>query len=264
MTPALHEDRRRAGSFGDDAERYDRSRPSYPAPLVDDLLDGTGPGPARVLDVGCGTGIVARLFAARGCAVTGVEADARMAEVARRRGIAVEVTPFERWERRDRTFDLLVSGQAWHWIDPEVGVTRAAECLRPGGRFAAFWNVVRHRPATLELFTRAYRDTAPELLGASVALGGPRQPEERQGRDPGAVLLERAGAFDEGTVWRYQWERVYSPEEWIDYLASVSDHHVLPGEQLAALLDSVRAELERAGGPVVVDYETRALTARRR
>jgi SAM-dependent methyltransferase len=264
VSPALHEDRRRASSFGDDAERYDRSRPSYPAALADDLLDGAGDKPSDVLDVGCGTGIVARLFAARGCRVLGVEADARMAAVARRQGITVEVASFEHWERRDRTFDLLVSGQAWHWIDPDLGVARAAECLRPGGRFAAFWNDVRHRPVTLDLLARAYRDTAPELLGTSVALGGPRAPAEREGRDPGVALLERGGAFEDGAVWRYEWECAYSTEEWLDYLASVSDHHVLPPEQLAALLASVRTELERDGGPVVVDYDTRALTARRR
>ena len=33
----LHDDRHRAGSFGEDAEQYDRARPSYPAPLIDDL-----------------------------------------------------------------------------------------------------------------------------------------------------------------------------------------------------------------------------------
>lgn len=76
MTFVIHTDRRRAGSFGDDAEQYDRARSSYPAELVDDLVD---PGVHRVLDVGCGTGIAARLIAARGCAVYGVEPDARMA-----------------------------------------------------------------------------------------------------------------------------------------------------------------------------------------
>jgi hypothetical protein len=52
MTFVIHTDRRRAGSFGDHAEQYDRARPSYPAELVDDLV---GPDVRRVLDVGCGT-----------------------------------------------------------------------------------------------------------------------------------------------------------------------------------------------------------------
>jgi trans-aconitate methyltransferase len=81
--------------FGEVAEQYDRSRPTYPDAMVDDLV---APGVTRVLDVGCGTGIAARLFVARGCRVVGVEADARMAEVARGHGIDVDVSPFETWE----------------------------------------------------------------------------------------------------------------------------------------------------------------------
>ena len=49
----------------------DRTRPSYPAALVDGIV-AASPGPA-VLDVGCGTGIVARLFQAAGCRVRGID-----------------------------------------------------------------------------------------------------------------------------------------------------------------------------------------------
>ena len=80
----LFEDRSRAESFGDIAEAYDRARPSYPPALFDDLL---ADGARTVLDVGCGTGIVAALLAARGCDVLGVEVDERMAQVARAKGI---------------------------------------------------------------------------------------------------------------------------------------------------------------------------------
>ena len=60
--------------------------------MVDNLLTGTL---GRVLDVGCGTGKVARLFLARGCDVLGVEPDPRMADVAESHGIQVEVASFE-------------------------------------------------------------------------------------------------------------------------------------------------------------------------
>ena len=63
----LHEDRRRADSFGSDAALYDRTRPSYPSELIADLLSES---PHTVLDVGCGTGIAGRLFDERGCALS--------------------------------------------------------------------------------------------------------------------------------------------------------------------------------------------------
>lgn len=46
MTP-LHADRRRADSFGLQAERYDRARPRYPAAMYDAILGGNGVRDAR-------------------------------------------------------------------------------------------------------------------------------------------------------------------------------------------------------------------------
>src|SRR5687767_5480708 len=114
----LHLDRARAGSFGAAAEQYDRFRPTYPDALIDDLA---GLRPARILDVGCGTGKVAVSLAERGLAVSGVDVDERMADIARRHGIDVQVADFESLDARGRTFDLITCGDAWHWIDPDRG-----------------------------------------------------------------------------------------------------------------------------------------------
>ncbi|HEY6787903.1 MAG TPA: class I SAM-dependent methyltransferase [Trebonia sp.] len=81
---ASHLQRQVAEGSGADAGRYDRARPTYPAGLVDRIIAAS---PGRdVLDVGCGTGIAARLFQAAGCRVLGVDPDPRMAELARQAG----------------------------------------------------------------------------------------------------------------------------------------------------------------------------------
>jgi SAM-dependent methyltransferase len=75
-----HQFRKVAESFGADAGRYDRTRPPYPAALVDRVIAAApgrdrgpaGPGGPDVLDVGCGTGIAARQFQEAGCSVLGV------------------------------------------------------------------------------------------------------------------------------------------------------------------------------------------------
>ncbi|MCU1659751.1 MAG: hypothetical protein JWO57_4407, partial [Pseudonocardiales bacterium] len=129
----VHTERHRAESFGEVASQYDRFRPSYPSALIDDLV---ALGPDDVLDIGCGTGKAGRLLVERDLPVLGVEIDPQMADVARSHGLAVEVASFEQWNARERQFDLAVCGQAWHWIDPAIGVPKVAAVLRPAGTFA--------------------------------------------------------------------------------------------------------------------------------
>ena len=115
----------RSRLFDQQAEAYDRFRPTYPDAVIDELL---GPVPAGldVLDVGCGTGIASRQIAQRGAKVLGVELAPRMAEIARGHGVDVEIAAFEAWDAAGRTFDRVTSAQAWHWLDLPIATAKAA------------------------------------------------------------------------------------------------------------------------------------------
>ena len=149
-----------AESFGVYAERYDRTRPRYPAALVERIVEAS-PG-TRVLDVGCGTGIEARQLQAAGCSVLGIDPDRRMAEFAQRSGLEVEVSRFEEWDPAGRTFDLVVAGTAWHWVDPEAGAVKAGEVLRPHGRLAPFHSLFQLPRPVAESLGEAYRRVLPD------------------------------------------------------------------------------------------------------
>ena len=231
---------------------------AYPDALLDDLLDGVPR--VVVLDVGCGTGIVSRLLAARGCRVLGVEPDARMAAVARSRGVVVEEATFEDWDPAGRLFDLLSSGQAWHWIDPVVGAAKAAAALAPGGRVGLFWNQGIHQPDVKRVIDDVYGHIAPGLDGHSILLGASFDGRLRDAR----VGLSGTGSFEVPTVGAYQWERAYSRDEWLDQLPTHSDHRTLPADQLAALLAALGAAIEALGGGLTLSYTTWLLTTRRR
>ena len=47
---------------------------------------------------------------------------------------------FEEWEVPGQVFDLVLSAQAFHWIEPYEGCRRAAAALRSGGTMALVWN----------------------------------------------------------------------------------------------------------------------------
>jgi SAM-dependent methyltransferase len=251
----LHQDRSRAESFGSVAELYDRARPSYPPALLDAVTAG---GARQVLDVGCGTGIAAALLIARGCDVTGVEVDPRMAEIARRKGLHVEVGAFEDWEDRGRRFDLVTSGQAWHWINPGAGAAKAADVLRPGARIAAFWNFGDPPPQVRRRLAPIYDRLAPELTNSSVVLDGTRAKERLAAAAAG---IEASGRFAATEVRRFPWTLAYGSSDWADHVATHSDHQGLGRERRDELLVAVRRAIDDAGGRFAMAYETVLVTA---
>ncbi|MEV5988770.1 class I SAM-dependent methyltransferase [Streptomyces sp. NPDC052051] len=253
-----HLARRTAESFGVDAQRYDQARPGYPDALVARIVAGS-PGP-DVLDIGCGTGIAARQFQAAGCTVLGVEPDARMADFARARGLEVEVAAFEAWQSAGRTYDVVIAAQSWHWVDPVAGTVKAARLLRPGGRLAIFGHVYEPPAEVAEPFAAALRRTAPDsplsgqparrpldLYQAAYAKFGDRIRETEQFEDP--------------EQWRFDWERSYTRDQWLELLPTTGGLTRLHPDQQAEILDTVGRAIDSLGGGFTMRYTTLASTA---
>ena len=253
-----HAARAWAESFGRDAGRYDRARPRYPEALIERIVAAC---PGRdVLDVGCGTGIAARQFAAAGCRVLGVDVDPRMAEVARGHGIEVEVGKFEDWDPAGRSFDAVVAAQAWHWVDAEAGARQAARVLRPGGRLALFWNVARTAdPALAEAFAEVYRAVLGDLPIFARALRPHAGYPAFNGRANEGV--RRSGAFEEPEDWEYAWQRTYTRDEWLDVVPTQGGHNTLTPEQLEKVLAGIAGVLDAAGGSFLMHYDVTVATA---
>ncbi len=254
-----HQARQIAESFGSDPERYDRARPRYPQTMVQRIV-AASPGP-DVLDVGCGTGIAARQFRAAGCKVLGVDVDKRMAEFARRSGIAVEVAKFEAWDAAGRTFDAVISGQTWHWIDPVAGAAKAAEALRAGARLAAFRNDGQPAADVAEAFAAVYRRVMPDL---------PFNPWARPAPEASSALVTKAadgireaGAFSDPEQWRFEWECSYTRDDWLDQVPTTGGLTQLPPAQLEQLLAGIGAAVDAVAGSFTMRYITTVVTAAR-
>lgn len=257
-------------TFGTIAGLYDSARNSYPAELVEDLLAAR---PVDILDVGCGTGKAGALFLGDGRRVLGVEPDAAMAELARGYGLEVECAAFEEWDDDGRQFDLLISGTAWHWVRPRAGVAKAATVLRPGGRFAAFWNALVHSQPVRAVFLEVYPGYAPELLSSSFVLGAPvtNEPGDAGGTDDpmapddddhGRALA--CGPFTgvtPGQRRQFWWEVEYTPAQFVRLAATHSDHRLLDRSVREPLLADLEAALARLGRTFTVHYRTDLLTA---
>ena len=254
-----HLHRQVAESFGSDADRYDRARPSYPDGLVQRIV-AASPG-KLVLDVGCGTGIAARLFLAAGCRVLGVDPDERMADRARRSGVDIEVATFEAWDPAGRQFDVVIAAQAWHWVDPVAGAAKAAQALHPGGRLAVFWNALQLSSDLAEAFAEVYRVVqsglpfnpwAMPVLDAYTRMSGKAADGMRQTR-----------AFGEPEEWQFEWDRYYTRDEWLEVVPTTGGHNQIPRARAQELLAGMGAAIDAIGGSFPAHYTTVVVTAAR-
>lgn len=252
-----------AEAFGADPERYDRARPRYPRELADAVLSGMPA--ARVLDVGIGTGISALALREAGATVLGVEVDERMARVARRRGFPVEVSRFEDWAAGGAVFDVVASGQAWHWVDATTGPARAAEVLRPGGRLALFWNVGEPTADIVAEFAAVYRSVDTGLpftpwSGGSSAVDG----YVRSIVEPSASGIRTSGMFDEPELRCFEWSVTVTRDDWLDQVPTTGGHSRIAADRLTELLDGLGRVVDEHGGSFRMNYTTLLLMAQRR
>ncbi len=256
----LHKARLIAESFGTDAAGYDRARPGYPDALVARIV-AESPG-LDVLDVGCGTGIAARQFQDAGCAVLGVEPDARMAGFARARGLPAEVATFEAWDPVGRRFDAVIAAQSWHWVDPVTGAAKAAQVLRPSGRLAIFSHVYEPPAEVAGPFAAARRRVVPDAPFANLPA---RRPLDlyQSAYAKFADKIRETGQFREPEQWRFDWEQSYTRDQWLALLPTTGGLTRLRPDQLADILGEVGTAIDALGGAFTMSYTTLAATAAR-
>lgn len=147
----------------------------------DAFFDLLPPAPARVLEVGCGEGRVARDLAGRGYAVTGLDIApslvAAAAEADPRSEYVVgdaSALPFA-----DGSFDLLVSYNSLIDIDDmRAAVAEAGRVLRAGGHFCA---CVPHPFSEAGEFTGAEADAPFVVEGSYLAESAYELVSERNG-----------------------------------------------------------------------------------
>lgn len=150
-------------------QRYARNA-RFVAELGQPVLELLDPRPGeRILDLGCGDGVLTRRLAELGCTVVGVDAGPDMIRAARALGLDARVIdghslPFE------REFDAVFSNAALHWMkrDPQAVIAGVARALRRGGRFVGEMGghgnvaaIVTALLAVLERRGRAGRDAHP-------------------------------------------------------------------------------------------------------
>ncbi|MFC6840911.1 class I SAM-dependent methyltransferase [Xanthomonas theicola] len=106
--------------------------PALGAPVLDLLAPQPG---ERILDLGCGDGVLTARLAASGADVLGVDASPELVAAARARGVEAQVLDGHALAFEPR-FDAVFSNAALHWMrEPDRVLDGVRRALRPGGRF---------------------------------------------------------------------------------------------------------------------------------
>ena len=118
-------------------ERYAASA-RFVADLGEPLLALLAPKAGeRILDLGCGDGVLTEKIAASGATVVGVDASEAMVIAARKRGLDARVMDGQALTF-DREFDAMLSNAAMHWMPKAEAVVKGVRrALKPHGRMVA-------------------------------------------------------------------------------------------------------------------------------
>ncbi|HEX3455301.1 MAG TPA: class I SAM-dependent methyltransferase [Gaiellaceae bacterium] len=223
-----------ATGFANEAEAYERARPSYPPDAVAWLSNALGLAPGvRAVDLAAGTGKLTRLLMPSGAALLAVEpVDGMRAQLVRALpgapalAATAEALPF-----RDASIDAITVAQAFHWFDVERAPAELHRVLRPGGRIGIIWNN-RDRGVP-------WVDAVWSIMDG-VEQKAPWRSEPDQRRSATSLAPPRFGPLRHA---EFSHEHVVSPADMVDRVRSVSHVAALPPAQRDEVLDRVRSLL---------------------
>lgn len=210
-------------SFGAAAGFYDRYRPSYPPEAVAWAL-GSPTGTLRVVDLGAGTGILTRVILGLGHEVLPVEPDQAMrAQLASATpgtaplaGLSTDI-PLP-----DDSVEAIVAGQAYHWFDPVRSHVEIARVLRPGGTFAAIWNM---------------RDESVPWVARLSEVTELAVKRHEQGVDEQALLAAGFGPVERAI---FSHSTTHTPETLVELMKTRSDYLIAPTGRRVEIVAAIR------------------------
>lgn len=227
------------------AEAYDAYRTGYSDQLYRWILGDDDPSTLRILDVGAGTGIASLELARRGARVVSIDSAEEMLARGRARAQAEDLAvtficaKAETFQAEPASFDRIVCGQAFHWLEPDVVCPLWQRLIRPGGKIAVF----RKSPAPGNPFGPIIDPIYQTYMGWPYHHGGQYREPFSETKFP-----DLRCHFPDGYPLIHFYDLTTDVTRYVGYLSSLGSVKNMLGDRHAAFLAKVEAALRAEFG----------------
>jgi len=247
--------------FNDNANSYDKYRPKYPSEVVEELIDLSQiKTKDKILEIGCGTGQITIDFIKRGYEIIAVEKGEYLSRIASNKiekyGIGKIInSTFEEWIPSEK-FKLMISAQAFHWINKKRGINKILKLLKENGSIGLIWNVDKSQETEFwKQSGKVYDKYLPKKKGQ----GGMEETIDEHwdyiNKRKELINFEKRD---------YQWEKLYSKEEYLGLLSTFSPHMSMESYKREKFFKEIESIIEEMNNQVLKQYKTVLLFATKR
>lgn len=247
-------------TFDTRASTYEKLRPGYVHELYKMIFDYVAISESsRVVEVGIGGGQATRPFLETGCSLTAVEYGEELSKLCREKfkdysSFGVVTNRFEDLSFTDKSYDLVYSASAFHWIPESVGYSKVLSMLKSGGAFARFANHPyrdKGNPSLCAEIDGAYAEYYYPYYNKKQEI--PKEYSEEQAAER-ARIAEKYGFVDIKYALFHR-TRTFSASEYTKLLETYSDHIAIEEKIRKDFFSKIEDAINRHGGSITV-YDT--------
>ena len=229
---------------------YDKTRPRYPSPLINEIINQTQlEQNSSLLEIGCGPGIATTQLAELGFSIVAIEPSAESASLAKEKcrnysNVEIINTTFEEWNLEAEKFDAVVASTSFHWLDRNLATQKSAATLKPNGFLILLWNTPPQPSKKIydSFLKQIYKTYAPNLIGYE------ELSRYQQHLDQFGKQLIASGYFDNLSTGQFIKELSYSIDDYIMLLSTLSPYIRLEEKQRDNLLIALKESLRHNVG----------------
>lgn len=244
--------------FDDNANSYDKYRPKYPKEVVKELIDLSHiESRDKILEIGCGTGQITMDFVKKGYEIVAIEKGKSLSKIASKKIERFDIgkiinSTFEDWIPSDK-FKLVISAQAFHWIDKKIGFNKILNLLKDNGSIGLIWNVDKSQETDFwKQASKVYEKYLPKKK---------RQRGMEETVDEHWNYIRNRKELMNFERKDYHWEKLYAKEEYLGLLSTFSPHMSMDEDEREKFFKEIESIISIMNNQVLKQYKTVLLFA---